>query len=146
MTRPTEPARIAVLDVGKTNLKLLVASEDGWPLETHSIPNAATTSGPYLAYDLARLGARPHRGIVTGICWRLAGSGGVCEGEQLEEVVGGADHRPLGAHFCDAPQQELAESARLFDLSEHRFHHLLSQSVGRFEAAVVDLLSHSLGQ
>ena len=55
MTRPTEPARIAVLDVGKTNLKLLVASEDGWPLETHSIPNAATTSGPYLAYDLARL-------------------------------------------------------------------------------------------
>ena len=55
MTRPTEPARIGVLDIGKTNLKLLVASEDGWPLETHSIPNAATTSGPYLAYDLARL-------------------------------------------------------------------------------------------
>ena len=55
MTRLTEPARIAVLDIGKTNLKLLVASEDGWPLETHSIPNAATSSGPYLAYDLARL-------------------------------------------------------------------------------------------
>ena len=37
--------------------------------------------------------------------------------------------------------QELAlEAARLFDLSEHRFHHLLSQSVGCFEAAVVDLL------
>ena len=55
MTPPTEPARIAVLDIGKTNLKLLVASEDGWPLETHSIPNAANTSGPYLAYDLDRL-------------------------------------------------------------------------------------------
>jgi sugar (pentulose or hexulose) kinase len=55
MTRPTEPARIAVLDIGKTNLKLLVASEDGWPLETHSIPNTANTSSPYLAYDLARL-------------------------------------------------------------------------------------------
>src|SRR5712671_5072071 len=55
MTQLTEPARIAVLDIGKTNLKLLVASEDGWPLETHSIPNAATTSGPYLAYDLTRL-------------------------------------------------------------------------------------------
>jgi sugar (pentulose or hexulose) kinase len=55
MTRPTETARIAVLDIGKTNLKLLVASEDGWPLETHSIPNAANTSGPYLAYDLAGL-------------------------------------------------------------------------------------------
>jgi predicted NBD/HSP70 family sugar kinase len=61
MTRPTEPARIAVLDIGKTNLKLLVASEDGWPLETHSIPNAANTSGPYLAYDLAGL---------SELCWR----------------------------------------------------------------------------
>src|SRR5204863_2918066 len=47
--------RIAVLDIGKTNLKLLVASEDGWPLETHSIPNVPDTKGPYLAYDLARL-------------------------------------------------------------------------------------------
>jgi sugar (pentulose or hexulose) kinase len=55
MTRPTEPVRIAVLDIGKTNLKLLVASDDGWPLETHSIPNAAHTSSPYLAYDLAGL-------------------------------------------------------------------------------------------
>jgi sugar (pentulose or hexulose) kinase len=55
MTRSTEPARIAVLDIGKTNLKLLVASDDGWPLETLSIPNAANASGPYLAYDLAGL-------------------------------------------------------------------------------------------
>ena len=60
--------------------------------------------------------------------------------------MGGADHGPLGSHFFDAPQQELAEAACLFDLSEHWFHHLLSQSVGRFEAAVVDLLSHPLGQ
>src|SRR5258707_424813 len=76
----------------------------------------------------------------------VAGSGGVCEGEQLQEVVGGADHGPFGTHFLDAAQQELAEAACLFDLSEHRFHHLLSQSVGRFEAAIVDLLSHPLGQ
>jgi sugar (pentulose or hexulose) kinase len=55
MTPPTHSARIAVLDIGKTNLKLLVASEDGWPLETLSIPNAANPSGPYLAYDLAGL-------------------------------------------------------------------------------------------
>ncbi|MGB8398690.1 FGGY-family carbohydrate kinase [Bradyrhizobium sp.] len=55
MTQPAEPARIAVLDIGKTNLKLLVASEDGWPLETQSIPNEASISGPYLAYDLAGL-------------------------------------------------------------------------------------------
>ena len=55
MTRSTEPSRIAVLDIGKTNLKLLVASDDGWPLETLSIPSAANASGPYLAYDLAGL-------------------------------------------------------------------------------------------
>ncbi|WP_035655282.1 FGGY family carbohydrate kinase [Bradyrhizobium sp. STM 3809] len=49
------PARIAVLDVGKSNLKLLVASDDGWPIETLSVPNSATTSDRYLAYDLAAL-------------------------------------------------------------------------------------------
>src|SRR4029077_15020255 len=54
-TPSTGPARIAVLDVGKTNLKLLVASEDGWPLETHTIPNGPNTAGPFLAYDLAGL-------------------------------------------------------------------------------------------
>ena len=81
-----------------------------------------------------------------GICYRAAGSGGRCEGEQLQEVVGGADHGPFDPHFLYAPQQELAEAARLFDLPEHRFHDLLSQSVGCLEAAVVDLLSHPLGQ
>src|SRR5258708_13911284 len=55
MTPSVAPPRIAVLDIGKTNLKLLVASEDGWSLETHAIPNAANTAGPYLAYDLAGL-------------------------------------------------------------------------------------------
>ena len=55
MTPPTDASRIAVLDIGKTNLKLLVATDDGWPLETHSIPNLAAASGPYLAYDVARL-------------------------------------------------------------------------------------------
>ena len=55
MTPSVAPPRIAVLDIGKTNLKLLVASEDGWPLETHAIPNAANTAGPYPAYDLTRL-------------------------------------------------------------------------------------------
>src|ERR1700680_4453070 len=107
--------------------------------------------GPYAGLPdqalkgLASLGARPDRRC-DGHCCRLASSGSVCEGEQLQEVVGGADHGPFGAHFLYAPQQELAEAASLFDLSEHRFHHLLSQSVGCFEAAVVDLLSHPLGQ
>src|SRR3954465_9718279 len=55
MTPSAASPRIAVLDIGKTNLKLLVASEDGWPLETHAIPNAANTAGPYPTYDLTRL-------------------------------------------------------------------------------------------
>lgn len=46
---------IAVLDIGKTNIKLLVASDDGWPLEKHEIPNVSMTQGSYLAYDLAGL-------------------------------------------------------------------------------------------
>jgi sugar (pentulose or hexulose) kinase len=53
----TAPAGIAVLDIGKSNLKLLVASDDGWPIETISAPNSATTSDRYLAYDLAALEA-----------------------------------------------------------------------------------------
>lgn len=53
-----EAARVAVFDIGKTNLKLLVATDDGQPLEIHSVANAATTSGPYLAYDLAWLEER----------------------------------------------------------------------------------------
>src|SRR3989440_7127157 len=55
MTPSAASPRIAVLDIGKTNLKLLVASEDGWPLETHAIPNVPNTKGPYVAYDLAGL-------------------------------------------------------------------------------------------
>ncbi len=48
---------VCVLDVGKTNLKALVATPDGWPVETLSTPNTATMMEGYLAYDLARLEA-----------------------------------------------------------------------------------------
>ncbi|WP_409189330.1 carbohydrate kinase [Bradyrhizobium sp. RDM4] len=55
MTYSISSPRIAVLDIGKTNLKLLVASDDGWSLETHTIANVPVTQGPYLAYDLVGL-------------------------------------------------------------------------------------------
>jgi sugar (pentulose or hexulose) kinase len=55
MMRSTGSPTIAVLDIGKTNLKLLVASEDGWPLETYATPNVPMTEGPYLAYNLVGL-------------------------------------------------------------------------------------------
>src|SRR6202049_965098 len=106
--------------------------------ERRSLSTPSRETGVWVPLQLDQLGARPDRRC-DGHCCRLASSGSVCEGEQLQEVVGGADHGPFGAHFLYAPQQELAEAASLFDLSEHRFHHLLSQSVGCFEAAVVDL-------
>ena len=66
-----------------------------------------------------RLGARPDRHRGLGICCTVAASGGLCEGEKFQEIVGGADHGPLGTYFVDAAQQKLAEAACLFDLSEH---------------------------
>ena len=47
--------RVAVLDLGKTNIKVLVASAGGDPIETLAFPNAPDASGPYLAIDLARV-------------------------------------------------------------------------------------------
>ncbi len=49
---------------------------------------------------------------------------------QLEKIVGGADDGPLGAHHLEAAQQELAKTACLFDLAEHRLRQLLAQPVG----------------
>jgi hypothetical protein len=44
-------------------------------------------------------------GIVTGICCPAAGSGGGREGEQLQEIVDGADHGPLG-HVFSMPRNK----------------------------------------
>src|ERR1700730_2772648 len=63
---------------------------------------------------------------------------------QLEEVVDGADDGPLGAYFFEAAQQELTETAGLFDLSEHRLGQLLAQPVGARVPAGLDLRAHSL--
>lgn len=49
--------RVAVLDLGKTNIKVLVADENGAPVEALSFPNAPDASGPYLAIDLPRIEA-----------------------------------------------------------------------------------------
>src|SRR5205823_6083847 len=71
------------------------------------------TIGRYRNSDpvlISYLGARPDRRRDRAFVVRVAASGGLCEGEQLQEVVGGADHGPLGTHFFDTPQQELAEA------------------------------------
>jgi hypothetical protein len=58
--------------------------------------------------------------------------------------VDGADDGPLGAHFFEAAQQELAETAGLFDLSEHRLGQLLAQPVRARVPAGLDLRAHCL--
>jgi hypothetical protein len=57
------------------------------------------------------------------MAWAVAG--GVRLGE-LQDVVGEADEAPFGGDVLDAAQEELAEAARLLDLSEHRLRQLLS--------------------
>src|SRR6516225_3441376 len=61
---------------------------------------------------------------------------------EFEKIVGGADKSPLGAHLFEAAQQELAESTRLFDLSEHRLGQLFAQPVGAGVSADLDLGTH----
>jgi len=47
--------RVAVLDLGKTNIKVLIATPNGEPIEILSYPNAPDPTGPYLAIDLNRI-------------------------------------------------------------------------------------------
>ena len=65
-----------------------------------------------------------------------------CGGCELAQVVCDADDGPFGPHFLDTPQQELAECSRLFDLSEHRFDHLLAQSIAAAMASAPELGAH----
>lgn len=50
--------------------------------------------------------------------WVRIGSGGP-GGDQLGQVVGSADERPLGLDLGEAAQKELAEVAGLLNLAEH---------------------------
>ena len=42
--------------------------------------------------------------------------------DQFEQVVAGADQRPLAVDLFQAPQQELPETPALLDLAEDRLH------------------------
>jgi sugar (pentulose or hexulose) kinase len=48
---------VAVLDVGKTNLKVLLATADGRPVDQISRPNTASRPAPYLAIDIEAIEA-----------------------------------------------------------------------------------------
>jgi hypothetical protein len=58
--------------------------------------------------------------------------------------VGGADDPPFGPHLLEAPHQELAEAARLFDLPKTGSGKLFMQSVGAAVTPGFDLLAHGL--
>ena len=58
-----------------------------------------------------------------------------CIGE-LEQVVDGADHRPLGSDLVEAGEAELAEASCMLDLAEHRLDDLLSEKGKIFVVAV----------
>src|SRR5260370_36751569 len=64
-----------------------------------------------------------------------------CVGE-LEQIVDGADHRPLGSDLVEAAQEELAEASGVFDLAEHRFDDLLSQAVAATPAGALEVCRH----
>lgn len=56
MTAPGDPRRIAVLDIGKTNVKLVCldgpSGQEGW---TRTMPNTVVRDGPYPHFDIPRL-------------------------------------------------------------------------------------------
>jgi hypothetical protein len=52
------------------------------------------------------------------MCYRVAGSGGLCEGAQLQETVRGFNFAHSARTFQASRKQELAEAECLFDLGE----------------------------
>ena len=57
--------------------------------------------------------------------------------------MGGTDQMPLSLHLGQPPQEELPEAHGLFDLTEHRFHHLFPESVGAAPASTLQFVAHS---
>src|SRR5450432_1508761 len=61
---------------------------------------------------------------------------------EFEQIVDGADHRPLGSDLVEAAQEELAEASGMLDLAEHRFDDLLSQAVAAAPAGALEFCRH----
>src|ERR1700716_315506 len=61
---------------------------------------------------------------------------------EFEQIVDGADHRPLRSDLVEAAQEELAEASGMFDLAEHRFEVLLSQAVAAAPAGALEFCRH----
>lgn len=66
----------AVLDIGKTNVKLYVVGADGAVLETYSTPNRTLEGPPYRHHDLARIEA-----------WLIETLRGLADRREVEAIV-----------------------------------------------------------
>src|SRR5215212_6850093 len=69
-----------------------------------------------------------------------------CRLRELEEVVDGADHRPLAPDLIKTSQQELPEASGLLDLPEHGLHHLLAETIPATPASPLEGLGHRAHQ
>src|SRR5580692_12901899 len=65
-----------------------------------------------------------------------------CGFREFEQIVDGADHRPLGSDLVEAAQEELPEASGMFDLAEHRFDDLLSEAVAAAPAGALEFCRH----
>ncbi|MDO9416763.1 FGGY-family carbohydrate kinase [Pararhizobium sp.] len=91
-------ARVAVLDIGKTNVKLSAVSQTGEVLETLSIANPVQAGPPWRHHDLnglgdwvfASLAALCERHEVSSFVCSGHGSGGVLVGPDPDAANGGA--------------------------------------------------------
>ena len=63
---------------------------------------------------------------------------------QLENIMGQANQRPLDSDFFKTAQKKLPESTHLLDLSEHRLHNRLAQSINPSPDLGLKLALHPL--
>src|SRR5579883_3511517 len=61
---------------------------------------------------------------------------------ELEQIVGGADHRPFLSDLVEAAEQELSKASGRFDLAEHRLDDLLSEAISAAPAGAAELRCH----
>src|SRR5471030_3361587 len=67
---------------------------------------------------------------------------GAARAGELEEIVDGADDRPLRLGIGETAQKQLAESTSLLDLTEDGLDHLLAQAVAAASGAALEPCRH----
>lgn len=74
----------------------------------------------------------------------LLRGGSDCGAVQLEQIMDGADHRPLASDLRDTAEEELSEASDVLDVPEYWLHDLLSQPVSASAPGPADRLGHGL--